>query len=174
MVMAIDASKLQIVLYPDPVLRQPAASIEQVTDEVRAVAARMIQLMHEAPGVGLAAPQVGLAWRMFVANPTGEPGNDAVYINPTFTDRSRQTAAAEEGCLSLPDIRAQITRPADVTIEATDLDGNVFSHSADGLEARVWQHESDHLDGRLILDLMTSFDRMANRRMIAQLEATGR
>ena len=169
--MPIDPLRLRIVTYPDPVLRQPADPVAEVSDEVRAVAHRMIELMHEAPGVGLAAPQVGLPWRMFVANPTGEPGNDRVFINPEVADASRDVTAMEEGCLSLPEIRGEVQRPRRVTVRATDLEGERFELTSEELPARVWQHEIDHLDGVLIIDKMTRMDRLANRRPLKALEA---
>ena len=172
--MTVDPSQLQIVQYPDPVLRGRTQDIPQVNGEVRAVAQRMIQLMHEAPGVGLAAPQVGLNWRLFVANATGEPADDRVFINPVLKDPSPQQDEAEEGCLSLPDIRAPIRRPTGITIVATDLQGQRFTLSAEELPARIWQHEYDHLDGILIIDRMTPIDRMANRKLIRELEKAGR
>lgn len=170
--MPVDSQKLRIVLHPDPVLRQVAQPIEQVDDEVRAVARRMLELMHEAPGVGLAAPQVGLSWRMFVANDNPEAGaeTDRVFINPELVEPSREVESAEEGCLSLPHIRAEIRRPQAITIHATDLQGERFSLTSDTLAARIWQHETDHLDGVLILDHMSPIDRMANRRAIKALE----
>ena len=168
--MAATAPELRIVFYPDPVLRQVAAPVPQVHDEVRTVARRMIELMHEARGVGLAAPQVGLSWRMFVANATGEPGDDQVFINPQLSAPSRQTEPHEEGCLSIPEVRGQITRPRAITIEATDLDGQRFRMTSDELPARIWQHETDHLDGVLILDRMPRIDKLANRKLIKELE----
>ena len=169
--MPIDPLRLRIVTYPDPVLRQPADPVAEVSEEVRAVAHRMLELMHEAPGVGLAAPQVGLTWRMFVANPTGEPGNDRVFINPEVADASRDVATMEEGCLSLPEIRGEVQRPRRVTVYATDLEGERFELTSEELPARVWQHEIDHLDGVLILDKMARMDRLANRRPLKALEA---
>mgnify|MGYP002623045794 CR=1 FL=1 len=169
-VMPIDPSKLVIVNYPHPVLREKAKPIGKITEEVVAVAIRMLQLMHEAPGVGLAAPQVGLSWRMFVANPTGEAEDDRVFINPTLSDPSRSVEDYEEGCLSLPDIRAIIRRPKAMTVTATDLDGKEFTLTSDELPARVWQHEFDHLEGVLILDRMSLADKVANKRKIKELE----
>ncbi|MEM1099462.1 MAG: peptide deformylase [Planctomycetota bacterium] len=172
--MAVDPAQLRIVHHPHPVLRERAEPVE-LSDEVRAVAVRMVELMHEADGVGLAAPQVGLPWRLFVANWTGPVsggGQDHVFINPELTAPSRETGPHEEGCLSLPDIRAEITRPLGITVTATDLEGQRFTMTDDGgLAARVWQHEFDHLDGVLILDRMTRLDKMANRKSIRALEA---
>ncbi len=169
--MSVEPAKLQIVCYPDPILRQPAAAVSEVTDDLRAVATRMLELMHEARGVGLAAPQVGLGWRMFVANPTGDPDDDRVYINPQLSDPSRETEGAEEGCLSIPDVRGQIMRPAAITIEALDEQGRAVRERADDLIARIWQHETDHLEGVLILQKMPPGDLRANKRAIQSLEA---
>lgn len=169
--MPVDLDSLAIVHYPEPVLREKARPIEQVNDEVRAVAQRMIELMHRAPGVGLAAPQVGLPWRLFVANPTGEAGDDRVYINPSFVELTGPNAPREEGCLSLPGVHVDVTRPTVATIRALNLDGEVFEDSADDLLARIWQHEFDHLEGVLIIDKMSAMDRMANRRALRELEA---
>ncbi|MEM8783905.1 MAG: peptide deformylase [Planctomycetota bacterium] len=167
--MPIDPASLYIVHHPHPALRRRAEAVE-LSDEVRAVAERMVELMHEADGVGLAAPQVGLSWRLFVANWTGPAGTDHVFVNPELSEASRETGPHEEGCLSLPDIRAEITRPLGVTITATGLDGQRFTMADDGgLAARVWQHEYDHLDGVLILDRMTRLDKMANRKAIRAL-----
>lgn len=168
--MPVDTASLQIVNYPDPVLRRKAAELDAVTDEVREVAARMIELMHEAGGVGLAAPQVGLSWRMFVANDTGEPGNDRVFINPILHNPGRQTEVREEGCLSIPNVTAEVTRPGSITIQAVDEKGQQVLLTAEGLPARIWQHETDHLDGVLIIDRMTPADKMANRRALRELE----
>jgi peptide deformylase len=171
--MPVDPSILRIVSYPDTVLRAVARPVAQVTDEVRAVARRMLELMHEAPGVGLAAPQVGLSWRLFVANPTGEPQDDAIYVNPVLSSPSRQVEDAEEGCLSLPRITAEIRRPRAITLDALDLEGRPIHTTAEGFEARIWQHEMDHLDGVLILDRMTPIDRMANQKLLRELESAG-
>jgi len=166
-----DPPMLRVVNYPDPVLRQVAEPVPVVDDAVRAVAARMIELMHERRGVGLAAPQVGLSWRLFVANPTQEPDGDRVYVNPRLVDASPETSARDEGCLSLPEVTAEITRPVAITIEATGPDGEPFRETSDQFAARVWQHEFDHLEGVLLLDRMTRVDRMANKRAIRGLEA---
>jgi len=130
----------------------------------------MLLLMHQAKGVGLAAPQVGLPWRMFVANPTGDPADDRIFINPTFTGPSDKKHTREEGCLSLPHITGEITRPQGITIHAQDENGQPFELTRDDLAARVWQHETDHLDGVLILDKMPAIDKVANRQAIQDLE----
>lgn len=169
-IMPVKPDQLKIVHYPHPVLREVAKPVQAVSDEVRAVASRMLQLMHQARGVGLAAPQVGLPWRMFVANPSGEPGDDRVFINPKLTNPSPQTHPHEEGCLSLPHITGEITRPTRITIDALNEQGHPFQLTSDQLPARVWQHENDHLDGILILDRMPPIDKVANRQAVQELE----
>jgi len=168
--MSIDTAKLRIVLHPAPILRKKAAEIPEVNDQVREVAHRMLELMHEAPGVGLAGPQVGLNWRIFVTNATQEPQDDMVFINPVLSDPSRDTEELEEGCLSLPDIRGAIRRPKGITVQALDLQGKPFTMTSDELPARIWQHETDHLDGVLIIDRMGMLDRRANRAALELLE----
>ena len=169
--MSLDVDSLKVVNYPDPVLRRVADPVPEVDDLVRSVAARMVALMHQHRGVGLAAPQVGLPWRMFVANPGQELDGDRVYINPRLVDPSDLTSARDEGCLSLPEVTAEITRPVAITVEATGLDGELFRETSDAFAARVWQHEYDHLEGVLLLDRMTRVDRMANKRAVRELEA---
>ncbi len=180
--MSIDAPSLHIVLYPAAVLRAKAKTVEKVTDEVRKVARRMVELMRQAEGIGLAAPQVGLSWRMFVAHvppgdgrshtddpPTATDGPQ-FYINPKLLVPVGAPVPYEEGCLSLPDIRGDVLRPPAITISALDLQGKPFTQTASGLLARCWQHEMDHLDGVLILDRMTQMSRLKNRAAIKDME----
>ncbi|MCC7191586.1 MAG: peptide deformylase [Phycisphaeraceae bacterium] len=172
--MSVDPGKLRIVTYPARVLRTRSQPVAAISDEVRSVASRMIELMHEAPGVGLAAPQVGLSWRMFVAvgpGETREERQDFVFINPVLSNPSRETEDFEEGCLSLPQIHATIRRPKAITVTAQDLMGNTFTLTSEELQARIWQHETDHLDGLLILDRMSPMDKLANQRVVRELEA---
>jgi len=142
----------------------------------------MIELMHEAEGVGLAAPQVSLPWRMFVtagfAEVDDEDGEvdpqrhpDRVFINPSLELKPGPLQAMEEGCLSLPDIRCEIRRPGGATITAQNLDGETISMASEGFISRVWQHDFDHLEGVLIIDRMTPIDRIATRRTLKDLEA---
>ena len=179
--MSVDPSRLRIDLYPTEVLRTRAEQTEP-SDEVRAVALRMIELMRGAEGIGLAAPQVGLSWRLFVAH-VPPPERDAamtdpgswthapeVFLNPEITDHSNDLVESEEGCLSLPGIQGDVRRPSRVRMRATTLDGETVERDAQGLLARCWQHEIDHLDGVLILDKMSQTSRSRNRTRIKQLE----
>jgi peptide deformylase len=108
--------------------------------------------------------------RFFVANPTGKPEDDRVFINPVLSAPSREVEEADEGCLSLPDITGLIRRPKSITIHALDLEGSSFELTSDQLAARVWQHETDHLDGVLIIDRMAPLDRLANQRLLREME----
>jgi len=162
--------QLHIVHFPHPCLRRKADPIYEITDEVRRVAERMIQLMHEAEGVGLAAPQIDRSWRMFVTNSRQEGDTDRVYINPVLREVGGDWEVREEGCLSIPDIVGDVRRPTAVTIEALDLDRNAFVMTSDDFLARVWQHEFDHLNGTLIIDRFTQVSKLATRKAVKALE----
>lgn len=168
--MPMNIDQLKIVLWPEPILKQVATPVEAVTDEIRQIAEKMLELMHDAPGVGLAGPQVGLGLRMFVANETGDPEDDKVFINPVLRDPSEEAELYTEGCLSLPEITAQIMRPIGISIDALDVNGETFTLSSETLAARIWQHETDHLDGITIIKRMTAMDRLTNQRAIRMLE----
>ncbi len=172
--MHVDLASLHIVRYPDPVLRRKTRPIASIDETVRAVARRMLELMHEAPGVGLAGPQVGLSWRLFVTNAGDLDPVDRVFINPELALGRVEMEVATEGCLSLREIDVEVRRPVHADITATGLDGERFSISADELLARIWQHENDHLDGVLIVDRMSQMDRLSTRRALKEMrEAAG-
>lgn len=166
----IEPSQLTIITYPHPGLRHRADPIDDVTDEVRTVAHRMIELMHEAEGVGLAAPQINIPWRLFVTNSRQDGDMDRVYVNPILRDPGGSFEIREEGCLSLPEIAGEVRRPSQITIDAIDLEGNPFSMTEEGYLARIWQHEFDHLNGVLIIDRFTPMAKRANRRIVKALE----
>lgn len=160
---------LRIILYPDPRLKKVSAPVESFDEPLRALSTRMLELMRQARGVGLAAPQVGHNIRLFVMNHTGQPEDDRIYVNPVLLDPSGDEEA-EEGCLSLPGINLQVTRHKTMRVQAQDLSGQPFEHQADGYVARVWQHETDHLNGILLLDRMGPVARMASRKAIRDME----
>lgn len=162
--------KLRVVLYPHPALRKRCKPVERFDGELSALADRMLTLMREGRGVGLAGPQVGVLLRLFVCNPTGEPGDAAVWVNPVLSDLEG-SVEAEEGCLSLPNINVPKRRAQKAVIEGFDVHGNPKRAQASDLLARIWQHETDHLDGILIIDAMSEAAELANRRTIRQLEA---
>ena len=161
---------LKIIFYPDPRLRSVAKPVEKFDDTLRQLTDRMFDLMREEQGVGLAAPQVGVNLRVFVMNATGKPEDDLVVINPVLTD-AQGNEAGEEGCLSLPKIRASIDRAKALRLTAQDLSGNTFERKAEGFEARVWQHEFDHLNGIMLIDRMGFTAKMGFRKRLKELEA---
>lgn len=163
-------NKLRIVRYPDPILKRVCKPVESFGSQLNDLVDAMLVLMHAAQGVGLAAPQVGVAIRLFVCNRTGEPEDDVIFVNPKLSDLEG-VSEEPEGCLSIPEVDVTMRRATGVTIEATDAAGNPIRREGKDIEARVWQHEMDHLDGRLITDTMSATDEIANRRALKQLEA---
>lgn len=154
---------LPIILLPDPVLRLTAAKIERVDDDLRKLADSMLETMYDAPGVGLAAPQVNVSRRMAVIDVSdkddGEERSPLILINPEIVATGSGTDAFEEGCLSIPDVRVEIERPSSVTVKFLDRDGKPQTLVADGFLATAIQHEIDHLDGKLIIDHLSRLKR---------------
>jgi peptide deformylase len=152
--------KLQLRYYGDPILRRHARDVRAFNHRLHEVAEAMIEVMEEEGGVGLAAPQVGIEERVLVARKMDAPDdNDArpvVLVNPEIVERSRETWAFEEGCLSIPGIRGEVTRPERVTVRYRDVDGKSHTIDIEGMFARVVQHEIDHLDGKLFIDYLSS------------------
>ena len=140
---------LPIRQWGDPVLRQKAKEVDRVTDLHRRLIADMLETMREAPGVGLAGPQVGVLERIFVWEVGEEHG---AVINPRIVATSEEVVEGEEGCLSLPGLYYEVTRAEKVTVEGIDENGDPVKLDADELLARVCQHEIDHLDGVLFID----------------------
>ena len=147
--------QLSIIPYPHPTLRVRSKPIRRVNKDLRNLAAQMLDLMYEAEGVGLAANQVNLPLRIFVANPSGERGDgeELVLINPEL-QMPKGSVTGQEGCLSLPAIFGQVKRPKSIRLKAFDLQGNAVDRVVDGFLARVIQHENDHLDGIMFFDRM--------------------
>ncbi len=148
---------MEILPYPHPALRWKSKPILEINDDLRRVVAEMFELMYAAKGIGLAANQVGLPYRLFILNLSADPevkDEEIVFINPDILKRKGSTEG-EEGCLSFPGMYGQVKRAAKVDIEAFDLKGECFEYSLDELAARAVQHESDHLDGVLFIDRMT-------------------
>lgn len=144
---------LEIKTYPDPVLRKKAATVDVIDDQIRQLARDMAHTMYAAPGIGLAAPQVGRSIRMVVIDlASGEGEGDLItLINPEIVSRQGETTS-EEGCLSLPEIREEVLRASSVTVKALDLDGKEQVYQGEELFAICLQHEIDHLDGVLFMD----------------------
>ena len=153
-----------IRLFGDPVLKQRASEVENIDATLVRLAEDMITTMHAAPGVGLAAPQVGVQKRLFVYDVGDGPD---VLVNPVI-DESRGEWTFEEGCLSVPELSWPIVRPKEVHLKGFDLDGNEVSLEADELLARLFQHELDHLDGVLLLEHLEPDQRKEARRILRQ------
>jgi len=164
-----DYSKCTITRYPTAVLREKALPITEINGDIRKLAERMIDIMVEQGGVGLAGPQAGVNLRIFVVSIDGTKENARVYINPTIQPEGK-IVSNEEGCLSLPGINGNINRYSQCTVTATDLDGNEFTEVGEGLLARAFQHEYDHLEGTMIKDRLGYAAKLRARRKLKQLE----
>ncbi len=164
---------MELVLYPDPILRQVAKPVTRVDDAVRTRVAEMFEIMYANRGVGLAAPQVGWSERLFIINVTGEPDPEfeRVFINPELTvSRDVAEESDEEGCLSIPGVHGNVARRQCVLVSALDLDAQRFKEEIYDLDARVVQHELDHLDGILFITRLGTSDRMQSAKTLRQLE----
>ena len=144
---------MQIITYPHPTLRHKSQPVKRVDAELRLMVARMFELMYASRGIGLAANQVDLPLRLFIMNLEGEAGKgeEFAFINPVIT-HPKGSELKEEGCLSLPELYADVVRPKRVRIQAYGLDGREIQAEVDGMFARCAQHEVDHLDGVLFID----------------------
>ncbi len=151
-----------VLQFPDPRLRRVSKPIPTVTDEIRALAADMLEVMYDEPGIGLAAPQVGEPVRLVVMDTDwteeGAERSPIVLVNPEIVEREGSLIWLE-GCLSVPDFQAEVERAARVRVRAFDLDGHETLHDAEELRAVCFQHEIDHLDGRLFIDRISRLKR---------------
>ncbi|MCC7319408.1 MAG: peptide deformylase [Rubellimicrobium sp.] len=158
-----------ILLHPDPRLRTAARPVGAIDDSLRRLADDMLETMYDAPGIGLAAPQVGQLVRLIVMDcvkAEDEAPRPMVLVNPEITWTSDETGVYEEGCLSIPEHYAEVTRPAEVAVRWTALDGSAQEERFAGLWATCVQHEIDHLDGRLFIDHISAVRRgMITRKM---------
>jgi peptide deformylase len=157
-------SRYSIRLYGDPVLRQRAPDVEDIDGSLKQLAQDMVQTMYEAPGVGLAAPQVGVQKRVFVYD-TGDGTGPVTVVNPVLSE-ARGEWTYDEGCLSVPGLSWPIVRPKEVHLTGFDLDGNEISVEADEFLARVFQHEVDHLDGVLLVERLDEDQRKEAKRIL--------
>jgi peptide deformylase len=164
-----DLNQLHLRCYPDPVLRDKAQPVENVNSEIAALADLMADIMVKSSGIGLAAPQVGLPLRLIVISLTGKREDVEVLINPVLSD-FQGLSEIEEGCLSVPGVRAKVRRPAACAVTALNLDGNQFVMDAVDLAATVVQHEYDHLEGTLFIDRLNAVSRLSCRKTLKQLE----
>ena len=162
---------LRLIQYPHPTLRHPSRALKKIDAEIRDIVGEMFSIMYEHNGVGLAANQVDLPYRLFVVNLESDPRKreEIVFVNPVIS-RRKGLAEAEEGCLSLPGLYGQVKRPDEVTIDAFSLSGKPIHIEANGLMARVVQHETDHLDGRLFIDRLNTTGALTARPILEEFE----
>lgn len=164
----------EIVTYPDPILQRPTEKITEFNDELRTLAADMFESMYTAIGIGLAAPQIGVGKRITVIDLGNQkdPKDKIVLVNPEIVHREGKQVA-DEGCLSLPDIRDKVARAAKVRVRAQNLEGEWFEMEGTELLARAFQHEIDHLDGILFPWRLSALKRDLILRKIRKLQKSG-
>jgi peptide deformylase len=164
---------MKIVHYPHPSLRHPAKPVPGIDNSLRRVVAELFRLMYENKGLGLAAPQIGLPFQLFVMNLKGDaaqPELERVYINPVISDK-KGSVEGEEGCLSFPGLFQKVRRARSIRVRAYDQHGGVIDRELSDLEARVVQHETDHLHGRLFIDYFGAIQKLASRNELAVFES---
>lgn len=166
----IGGMKRPIILHPDPRLKKTSDPVSDLSDDLRTLAADMLETMYDAPGIGLAAPQVGFLTRLIVLDcvkAEGEQPRPLIMFNPEVIASSDETNVYEEGCLSIPEQFADVIRPAEVQVRWIDENGNEQAEGMDGLWATCVQHEIDHLDGKLFIDYLKPLRRqMITRKMV--------
>ena len=160
---------MNIVNYPDPVLRQKAKPLTEINKEVYLKVEEMMELMYQAQGIGLAAPQVGWSVRLFIIDADGDSHEGKVFINPVIIEEAGELNK-EEGCLSFPGIMSKVVRAQRIKAQAYNLKGEKIEIEAEGLAARAWQHELDHLNGCLFIDKMSPANRLAISHQLKEFE----
>ena len=164
-------TRRKILIEPDPILRKKCVALEKVDDELRKLMNEMLETMYDAPGIGLAAIQIGILKRVVVIDisKSDEKKNPMFFINPEITYKSKETSVYEEGCLSLPGQFAEIERPAECHLKYVDYDGKEKNLKADGLLATCIQHEVDHLNGVLFIDYLSKLKKdMMIKKLVKQ------
>lgn len=160
---------MNIIIYPDPVLRRRAQPLTQINKEVYYRVEEMMDLMYRAQGIGLAAPQVGWSARLFIIDVAGDKHEEKVFINPEIIEETGEVTK-EEGCLSFPGIMGKVTRAQRIKARAYNLKGQKIEIVTEGHAARAWQHEMDHLNGCLFIDRMNPATRLAISRRLKEFE----
>lgn len=158
-------SVIELRKYPDPCLRKKTRAVREFTGELESAVRRMAEIMYLNRGIGLAAPQVGLDESLIVVD-IGEGLN--IFVNPEVVELSAKKERMEEGCLSLPCVAVEVSRPVSIKVEAQDSRGAVFQKSYNGLMARVIQHEMDHLKGKMIIDYLNPISRLITDRKLTR------
>ncbi|HID66863.1 MAG TPA: peptide deformylase [Roseibacterium sp.] len=165
--------KLPILIHPDPRLKKVAEPVTDLSDDLRLLAEDMLATMYDAPGIGLAAPQLGVAIRLIVLDCVKEEGaalRPLAMFNPYVIASSDEVSTYEEGCLSIPEVYADVTRPETVTVGWVDPNGASREETFDGLWATCIQHEIDHLEGKLFIDYLSALKRQLITRKMVKLK----
>ena len=165
--------KRPILIHPDPRLKKVCDPVADLSDDLRQLADDMLETMYDAPGIGLAAPQIGVLHRLIVLDCVKEdegPARPLVMFNPEIVSSSDELNVYEEGCLSIPDQYAEVTRPKQVQVNWLDRDGKEHSEEFDGLWATCVQHEIDHLNGKLFIDYLKPLKRQMITRKMQKLK----
>jgi len=163
---------MEVLVYPDPILRRGGKPVTTFDAELRQLAGRMLEAMYAEGGVGLAAPQVGIEQKLLVLNPSGDRkdrSGELTLCNPKLS-RKKGREFGEEGCLSFPGIQAEVERWVSITLTYQDLDGKEQTLATEGWLARIIQHELDHLEGVLFTDRLTAGDKLRVKSLLAELE----
>ena len=166
------AIPMDVLIYPDPILRRGGQPITAFDQDLKALADRMMEAMYEEGGVGLAAPQVGIEKKLLVLNPSGsrdDRAGERVLCNPKIV-RKKKWEFGEEGCLSFPGIQAEVERSVEITVAYQDLEGAEQQLKCDGWLARIVQHEIDHLEGVFFVDRLTATEKLRVKQQLLQLE----
>jgi len=164
---------VQVIKYPHPILRHKCKPIKRIDQELREIIAEMFETMYDDDGVGLAANQVNLPYRIFVLNTSGDPNqkeNEFVFINPVIT-KKKGSAESEEGCLSFPEIHAPVIRPDEIVIQGVGFDGQVQEYHWKGFAAKAAQHEMDHINGMAFIDRLSPTNLLTVQDRLDDLEA---
>ncbi|MDB2614223.1 peptide deformylase [Chlamydiales bacterium] len=167
----------QLTYYNNSILRKKGEPVTEINDEIKTLVDAMITLMNKHNGIGLAAPQANASLRIFIMSvpiegPDGtwEDGPLYICINPKLSDPASKTSIRDEGCLSIPGINCPVERPIEITLEATDLNGNLFKKRFSGLEARCIMHENDHINGVLMIDRVPKKERKAFEQKLREIK----
>ncbi|MCL2117879.1 MAG: peptide deformylase [Planctomycetaceae bacterium] len=163
---------MQIIKYPHPILRHKCKPVKRIDQGLRDIIAEMLVVMYDDDGVGLAANQIGLPYRIFVLNTSGNPehkDNEFVFINPVMS-KKKGSAESDEGCLSFPAIHAPVVRPDEIVIQGVGLDGQVREYHWKGFAAKAAQHEMDHINGMSFIDRLSPANLLAVREQLEELE----
>jgi peptide deformylase len=164
-------TKLEILTYPNKFLQQPTQPVENIDEDIQKLVADMVETMYEAPGVGLAAIQVGSNKQVLVYDekPAENDRHYGVIINPKIVETEGQIISENEGCLSVPDFRSDVKRAARIVVEGVDRDGRSLRFEANGFLAIVLQHEIDHLNGTLFIDRISALKREIYKRRMKKM-----